>query len=164
VWSLGLPEFRDDDEEVVQPEPRGAVFAVDPAPGSGSHVEVSRMQCHADDGAHVDEGPEQREAGQEGSVAEPEVVDDVQERVDGDGEGEDSRGEIAGADEPALGPAGWGGSVEHVAAQPLCVEEEGDGLLDVGEDEVEEEDGELGEGVSVRLVWWVASALDNERG
>ncbi len=84
---------------------------------------------------------------------------DVQEGVDGDGEGEEARGEIAGADEPALGPAGWGGDVEGVAAQPFCVEEEGDGLLDVGEDEVEEEDGELGDGLVSAVRWWVGRLL-----
>lgn len=56
---------------------------------------------------------------------------------------EDARGEVARGNKPALGPAGGVVDIKRVLGKPGNVEQEGHGLLDVGEKQVVDEHEEL---------------------
>jgi len=109
----------------------------------GSGVQVGGMQGYADDGTDVYERPNPQNRGREFPMAESTIKGDVHEGMNGNGHGEHATCQVTGAHEPALGKAGVGLDSDGIAAQPEDVEEEGKRLLDVGQDQVEDEDDEL---------------------
>lgn len=51
----------------------------------------------------------------------------------GDEEDEEARGDVTDVEEPALGEAGGAGGEDGVCADPVEGEDEGEGLLEVGD-------------------------------
>ncbi len=104
--------------------------------------------ANPDNDQEVVKDPQADDGGVDGPLRRGVLPHDGQVRVDGDGRDEQAAGDIADLDQPRLGEAGRGADLDAVAADPDGVEQERGRLVDVGQQEVVDEDQEL---VRVRL-------------
>ena len=91
----------------------------------------------------IDEHPQQSNDQIQHSMGHCVSPDNTQIGVDGNGRDETTARKIASGYEQALGEASGRADSDCVVPQPLCVEEEGDALVHVGQEQVEDEDEEL---------------------
>lgn len=105
----------------------------DPAPGACA----DEVRPAVDGGAQPGEGqrdePGAEHESEEDAVVETAADDGGVEGVGGDEEDEKTRGDVAYVEEPALGEAGGAGGEDGVCADPVEGEDEGEGLLEVGD-------------------------------
>ena len=106
---------------------------VPPVPGDGN----------AEDGHEVDECPEAGYGGVQDAVRRLPIPHDDKIGVDGNGTGEATRGQVAGRDEPALGPAHRDAHHYRIRSHPPGTEHERRRLVQVGQQQVEDEHEEL---------------------
>lgn len=132
-------EFGEEQPEVVQGQTLGFVLVADPAPGAGAHEVVVLVHAQADDGEKDGDDPQADDDDAEGAVGHAAAHHGGPIGVQRDGEHKKGAGDITEMDEDALrGAAGRRGE-DGVFGDPVEADEEGGGLQEVGEDEVEEE-------------------------
>lgn len=153
-------ELGDENPEVVSPYTQAGVFGVDPAlshevsssddkkgtrtyPSSGANVKIVAIGDSTNDGGQEVECPDGSTDGVEGVGVNLVGQGDTSESVEANGNGPPAACEIAYGDEPALGVARGRLDVDCIAHKPLDVDEEGDGLLEIGKEKVEDKEDEL---------------------
>ena len=138
-------------------------------PGTRSHKQPSHIgpiprNSHSQDGRAVYKRPEPRDSRVKRAGRHAVALDDSEIGMQRDGRDEDAGGQVPDRHKPALCPAHCSPRFNGVPREPGDIEHEGNGLLDVGEQQVVDQDQELvrrilGQALPERLLWWLPDLL-----
>lgn len=139
-----------EDPDVVKGQALTLVLNRSPAPSAGADVVGVTVHDGAECGEKNGKGPGQHDEDDAQPVAEAIALDRAEERMRGDEEDEESRRDIADVEEPALGKALGRRGEDGFFFDPVEGQDEGQGLLKIGQEKIDNQQDILILDMSVR--------------